>query len=1148
MKRTSEERRQERLQAEQRALATVEHLLGKVAPDLVAKQAGAGLSRKDCETLVKQIEAAIEPKHWKAARKHLRKRLKELETATGGSVCLPPPATYIRRDKSPLAGNAMTLVSELEVLNERFLVDVRENLDAPIHPVTIERKLTEKEFKKKAKKRAKEQKKSEEQKEAERKKAEKQKAKREHNYRLRTLGRIVFSAIVNGGLLNHSLYRKLLPELCDGLHAHKELAWVSLPLDDHDDDEEEPAGEGMDFDAPVRRWFLDPVTLGLVTRWHTAHSEDERREVTARTKVQNALGHYVKYLRTLPITGAELRTAAVTNPTELFRAATARTSLYLPPVLVNFLRSTTSGQSMSERTWWRYQFELIVDTPDPVEEASDATASLATTEPQKTELKGDQATFFQRQEDLIKVLHKTLGEPGNLEKADKNGPAVKRIEAVLEKREVDMAPLLYAFYSWILWKLKQPSKQQGRIRCSSARRYTSRLGQALIALGAELSMEGMGPSEWENFYEELIESLDSAIDRSKAIGNLRDFHRFLMISFDAPPAAIDGEVDVSARSRSTIISEQDYQRLMEVLGGEGQEQIGHQAQVLRIIAMLMFRAGLRPNELIGLQYLHIQGAPLRRLAEGSAEPILYLHATSRDVLKTPSGVRQIPLAWFMKPVELKEFQAFLYQRLSVFRDSNRRNAVILTPSQGLNTQISSKDFFGTLTDLLREITGDPAIVAYTLRHGCLSNTFHALLEPDGEPQHAFFRNGYLPREGIYALSTLGGHLDPDISLQSYVHTQDVVCHLHLRRQLRELPIAVWAALEDREEASLHQRRSRNSRASADEFEANSEEAFENDSQEDSEEDEFDQPLDTTIQLIKRLKPFTPKAKPVSECHLPSFQSEEPTLLDLDLETIHALLFSLQRKHSSEARARLFSLPAWQIENFAATCSRLAKYRTESTSGTRNLRNLKPNKDRKRLPDLYRRAQPGRLGPALPHHSREEMREANRIYNLLARRALELNMDRALVTEKLIEPIRDLLLAHSGSEAVVRAVSAEQFANVIQAIRSLNIPPARIEIELEALPRAGDPAPEEWTLQLVNIARSRKLRINERSHMVTRRSQAHPEFGIVKIRVLALQSVKIGEVKGSSKADNSGHAGAGWRVGCFYAIAAITALLWAKRSA
>ena len=146
----------------------------------------------------------------------------------------------------------------------------------------------------------------------------------------------------------------------------------------------------------------------------------------------------------------------------------------------------------------------------------------------------------------------------------------------------------------------------------------------------------------------------------------------------------------------------------------------------------------------------------------------------------------------------------------------------------------------------------------------------------------------------------------------------------------------------------------------------------------------------------------------------------------------------------------------------------------------------------------------------------------------------MNMDRSRVTEKIIEPIRNLLLAHSGSEAVIRAVRADQFASSIQAIRSLNIPPTRIGIELEALPRADHPTPDEWILQLVNMARSRKLRVDGRSQQVTRRSQAHPDFGIVKIRVLAPRSAAIGELKRKSKAAASDHAGAGWRVGCFYA--------------
>ena len=652
MKMTSAQRREARRQAEAQAGETAEHFLGEAAPDLVAKQDRAGLSYDDCEALVKRIEDAIEPGHWKAARQHLRKLLKELAAATGGRVYLPPPATNIRRDKSPLAGDAMVLAGELEVLIERFLIDVRENLNAPEPEPQLEPEAetdaedtadTQDSNDEHSEDRVK----KERQKKKKRAAFEKKKAQHERRQRLRTLGRIVFSAIVNGGLLNQDLYRRLLPKLCDGVHACGEFAWVTFPLD-ADADEEDDANElGADFDAPVRRWFLDPVTLGLVTRWHAAQTVEERRSAVARTKVQNALGHYLTYLRTLPAAKEELPTASVANPTALFRAATARTSLYLPPVLVNFLRSTTSGQSMSERTWWRYQFQRIVATPALEKEAPDDTTGLSATDDKKVRYRGDKVEFFGVQEDLLKVLHQCLGEPGNRKKADKNGPAAKRIEVVLEQRNSDMAPLMYAFYSWILWKLKQPSKKQGRIRCSSARRYTSRLGQALIALGAELSMQGMDPADWESFYEEVIESLDSAIDRTKAVGNLRDFHRFLMIRFDVPPAAIDGEVDVTARTRSTLISEDDYKRLMEALGGD--KQPGHKAQVLRIIAMLMFRAGLRPNELIGLEYRHIQGAPRDRLRQGTAEPILYLHATSSEVLKTPSGVRQIPLSWLLRP-------------------------------------------------------------------------------------------------------------------------------------------------------------------------------------------------------------------------------------------------------------------------------------------------------------------------------------------------------------------------------------------------------------------------------------------------------------------------------------------------------------------
>ena len=1102
MKTASENRREARQAEEDRAIAMVDHLLKEAAPALYSRQKGAGLSREASENLVARLQEEIDTAHLVAARKHLRSLLKELREVTGGEVCLPSPATYIKRDKSPFAGKNIALAGALESLLEAFMTDIRQNLSQ----TSTASQTGEREAKPAS---------------------EKQRTEQERKQRLRTLGRILFSAVVNGGLLHKDLYRRLPTALCDTLQASGDMAWVTFLLDETEDDEgDDTASAPVEMDAAVRRWFLDPITLGLVTRWRAKRAPEDYRSEVTRTSARNALVHYLKYLHSLPKADPHWNEISLLQVNDLFQAARTRLSLYLPPVLIRFLSSIAQGQSMSERTWWRYQYGLVVDQMARTESPSEMTPELADISRRKAEYRGDSAAFFRLQSDFMGALQQCFNEPGSKEKTAKNEVAVKRIARILEAREDEMAPLVNAYCQWIAWKLSRPSQKQGRIVCSSASRYTSRLGKHLVALGAEVSFESMSDTDWEELYADVMECMKSDHDRSKAPGNLRDFHRFLMIAYDVPPAIIEGQADPSARSRATIITDDDYSTLMKLLSCG--DQPSHQVRLLRIISMLMFRVGLRPNELVGLEYGHIQGASKKQLSDGTAWPVLYLRATSRGRLKTPSGVRQIPLAWFLSDQELEEFNGFLLSRISMFKESNQHSAIVLTPSLGVNTPIPEKQYFGLLTDLLRAVTGDPNVVAYTLRHGCLSNLFFGLLDPQRGEDHAFLRNGLLPREATYALSTLGGHLDPDISMQSYVHTQDILCHHHLRKQFEDTPIAIWAALEGKKEASLHQRRTRKASGEGGE-------------------DEQPQWRDTSRRLVRQLALEVPKARVSREIELPDLVIKEPSLLDLDIETIHALLVSFMRKHSARARAELFSLPGWQIEGFREACQRLAGYKTVSTSATQNLRNLKPVKERQRLPELYRRAQPGSLGPAPPHHSREEMIEANRVYRLLAGRAAERGLEKDALRETIIEPIRDLLLAHSGSEAVIRVIEEDQFTSATQAIKDLSIPPDRMEIEIEALPRTNEPSPAAWTKQLKKLARSRKIRVSEKSQTVTRRSQAHPNFGSVKLRVLALTGPDVGEVRRKSKMRVTNRAASGWRVGGFYAVAAISALIWAKRS-
>lgn len=1091
-------RRRVRATARRRALALTDMILEQMAPSLTAAQSGAGLSRDQCMEVVDRMQEEISTAQLRSCRNYLRARLRKLSEQTGGKVVLPPRETYVRRDESPMARDAMTLVRDLEILIEQFMADVRNNLPN-LDGIPSEGKEAGSTDPKEAKKRCK-----------------------------LTLGRILFSAIVNGGLINEPLYRRLLPALCTNLHGLDDCAWVTFPLDQPR--QVEGDGEHAEsLDAPVRRWFLDPVTLGLVTRWRASRTLADFQQEFKETSAHAALTYYLSWLRKFALIESRPELGRKWTPRSLISATRARLSLHLPQVLIRFLSSVTAGQSMSERTWWRYRFDRLIPQVSPEPHDTDASSELATgTQQIKHAFNGDKSAFYSIQQEFVEVLMQCLSEPGNGKKAARNSVAARAIKAVLAERRADMSPLMLAYYHWIAWKLERPSKKQGRIRAVSAKRYTSRLGRALIALGAELKLDDMSAPDWEEFYDDVLDSMESDLDRRKAIGNLQDFHRYLMITVNAPGVVIDGQADARASPRVTLVTERDYRRLMKALSIPDREV--HRVRVLRLVVMLMYRIGLRPREIVGLEFRHIQGYDLEHRCNRTADPVLYLRATSREVLKTSSAVRQIPLRWFLDDEELDELRSYLDDRLSTFKEQNPESLVVFTPALGTNTQIREYETFGLITNLLRQVTGDDNVVAYSLRHSCLTNCFFELFRLDGHRRFGKLRrNGHLARETTYAISTLAGHLDPDISLQSYIHLQDYVAHLHLRALHAEQPLAFWASLEAKRPATLHQRRSRHSKR---------EESASGDP-------ETPQWLDTSRRLIRELAIAAPERRRRGKIEFPELEAEPNSLLDLDIGTIHALFVSLHRNYARESRARLFDLPVWQVDSLREWAVRLGRHHSEPNSGRRASRTLRTPKKHKRLPARFRRAQPGVMAPAPPNYRREEMEEANRIHRLLIKRARELRLNSKEIKAVIIDPIVKLLFAHSRSEAVVRVTDSEQLARTVDTLRGLNIPPERIELELEALPSDSIINIQSWSRQLQRIGKSRKLRMCDRNPDVTRRSSKYPAFGIVKVRVLELAKPNVGELARRARGRAGDRAGAGWRVGCFYAIATLTAVLWPR---
>lgn len=147
-----------------------------------------------------------------------------------------------------------------------------------------------------------------------------------------------------------------------------------------------------------------------------------------------------------------------------------------------------------------------------------------------------------------------------------------------------------------------------------------------------------------------------------------------------------------------------------------------------------------------------------------------------------------------------------------------------------------------------------------------------------------------------------------------------------------------------------------------------------------------------------------------------------------------------------------------------------------------------------------------------------------------------------VSNEIFEPIKSLLAAQARTESAIRATSEEQFVSHIRTLRYLRIDQARIDLEIESLPLSERVNAEQWFKHLRKLAGSRKLRTARLSGDLTRRSWRYPDFGIVKIRVLELATPELGELKSEVRAKVGTRAGAGWRVGCFYACAALGALM------
>lgn len=1140
MKRGPDRRRDIRKLPDDRVLELILSAMKEHAPNLLAEKPGAGLESSGLIAVLRHLEKNVPNDRIKRTRIILRHFLRDLQKATGGKVVLPTIETYIRRDRSPFAGSNLSHVATLEELLALFKRDLSGGLNIPPEsvPIRASKNETPIEFM----------------------------IRRQEKARRLIIGRIGFSAIVNGGLLHQALASQLFSWIDSGFMAHGQFAWISFPIKEVSGrTPKELRARPIDPDEPVRRWLIDPVTLGLIRHWKSEYSRPGHAEWAEQQSLPTCIRAYLSHLNQ---SSGDANNIVIPGKYYdwLRNAAQTRLSLHLPQVLVNFLRSLNAGTSMHERSWWRVEFDQhlaqtqslpdadmgLSESPDDASSASDSADGTQeqSHHKSKNELNEPPAldqTYFTQQDKLLQQMRDCFKHPTGARKFAQAGQARSRLANLLDNSGSEMAPVLRALCEWAAWRLS-PRSSDGQIKPGSVTRYLNRIDKVLLGLvrhGVEINLDSENPDVWEELYNTVLDSISSDGDRSAAVDHLRSFHRFLMENRSAPPCNIAGESVDRPHPRVSVISETDYQRTLIALSDTGSTE--YLRNTARMIVILMFRAALRPEEIVSLEFAHVQGVTEKELRRQTGSPEIYLKSTYRQGLKTTSAVRQIPLRWFLEEHELEYFRDFLVQRIRAIPGQKLETIPVFGRSLDSTERLATTAVFSHIGNILRAVTNDVSIVPYSLRHSCLTHLFRRLMDPylrRTDNQHPFFRRDQVPREAIYSISTFAGHLDPEISLGTYIHSQEICAFQWLKSLSKDFPLGVWANLEGKAYVALTQRRHRTK-------------ARDSDSPEQWE--------DSYEKLLKSIKVDNPKKRPGCLVNVEPETLDERSVLHFQITEAHRLMMSYFRQMSNSSRASIFQVPEEEVRRIEKLALRVREKKSHfreikqcNKQGQNKSKNhckttnreapkdppepVKPSRERrsriirdevryKRLPPLYTGAQPHQFAPGLPS-AKIERAEANRIFALLCKQAREHRDDRGWIINELLKPLQIFNDHFFRTGAALRFTDAESLQTVVHLLRRARIPMRRMEIKILSFPKAYADEPQAWYKELKKLVKSSSIRF-ARSDKSLSVSRKHLNFGTLTLRVLAPKPDEESTAKRSNGSQRE-RSGSGWRVGLTYA--------------
>ena len=605
-----------------------------------------------------------------------------------------------------------------------------------------------------------------------------------------TIGRIIASAALNGGLMSSSCLAALYLKLSEPLEA----------IGQESDLSSNPQHSLVFYDLGIttetsrvtrlRRWFPDNFTEFLILAY-SGNSPQTTYSSTSNKKLHKKIFRCIKeYFVVAGLESGQIPTSLGS----FIEYIQTEAWLYLPGYLCDFAASKLTPHSPKNYAWKR-MFKLMKafggGEDDIVASETKAFAKqFNASMPEGTDKESDNIFNAAEMKELNKILNctdRTLVRKNLKKQKDKFIGESFALEAVI--------------IGWTEFMVKEGSYSGNELYLSTIRNYVSQTSGRIAGYAGEEDVTLLEGEGLEEIYRQILSDVESESYRQYIARGLREFHFYLVEKFHLAPINYSEVLGLISPDRivdANLISFDEYHNILDEIERQRQElSLFHEdfPDIIRLIFILAFRCGLRRSEVLKLRINDLHAM---------APAVLLIRPNYARLLKTKSSVRQLPVSSLLAKDELAELIHFQDKRQWQEKTAPFSEFLFAIPD---NMQMIAPEvkIFSIIVNIMRRVTGDPNPKFQHLRHSFASWTVLRLMLPDLRlddriklpflpvtstylNESRLFRTKLLnkdhpSRKNLRAVASLLGHSGPESSVPHYIHLNDLLLKWTLDKRL-----------------------------------------------------------------------------------------------------------------------------------------------------------------------------------------------------------------------------------------------------------------------------------------------------------------------------------------------------------------------------